>query len=602
MKAGLLATIRWAEGFNSSSVEDYEGDALGPGSKNLLIDGEGKLKAFKGLTALSGNGSRVMFPFGASWAGLGDSGGDEARGSIFAGPGLSLIYIGLGDLILSGTSLATAASTVLAIRLLRSGSYTSGGALNGPFTAGLPAPLAGVLSAKPATVGTLTGAVSIKHTWVRNSTGAEGNASDASNVVTFATQVAQYVISETPPNGADRVRIYASPRGFGGTGPQYFYIEKAASEFTGGTPVDLDFSDADLQARLAPIDHNVPPEGVWAFQLESAWAVVGCYGDTVDGVTVDTPGNSISVSKVNRYEAFPADFLLGLPSAPTGIAQRASDAFIYIWGKSWLGACSFTGSTPPMSFQVLWASTGFANQHSACVAAGGQLYGFSSKRGPIRIQSDGEPDTKFADKIQKTVETWNPDNVVVGNDPDHTQVIYMHGSEMLCFNTTIEKWSSPIDISATPVSVAGSIVSCATNGSSLAFSVNNAGTFTPYPFNTGTSGSVWEAYSTWRTGGGPGLLKTIGPVRSRFKHDDLARVITTKIFKQNSNGVYSTASASKTITRTITETGDQELPIIKSNVRNAKAFCLYQTGRSGSSGESAPISFEVMGTINFVRK
>lgn len=601
MKAGLLSEIKFEEGFNSSHVEDYEGDCLSVGSKNLLIDGESKLRAFKGLSSLSGLGSSVMFSFGAGTAGLAKSAGLEGKGSIFAGPNLAAAYIGRGDVLIDRVSLATLASTVPALRLLRSGSYVGSGA-NGPFTWGLPAPVAGVLSAKPATVGSLTGAISLKHTWVRNSTGAEGNASDASNVVTFATEVAQYVISETPPNGSDRVRIYASPRGFGGTGPHYFYIELPASDFAASTPVDLDFSDADLQARLAPIDHNVPPEGVWAFQLESAWAVVGCYGDTVDGVTVDTPGNSISVSKVNRYEAFPADFILGLPSAPTGIAQRASDAFTYIWGKSWLGACSFTGSTPPMSFQVLWASTGFANQHSACVAAGGQLYGFSSKRGPIRIKSDGEPDTKFADKIQKTVETWNPDNVVVGNDPDHTQVIYMHGSDLLCFNTTNEKWSTPCSIADSPVSVSGSIVSCATNGSSLAFSVNNAGTFTPYPFNTGTSGSVWEVYSTWRTGGGPGLLKTIGPVRSRFKHDDVARVITTKIFKQNSNGVYATAVASKTVTRTVTGTGDQEHPVIKSNVRNAKAFCLYQTGRSGASGESAPINFSVMGTINFVRR
>lgn len=671
MKAGSLSTIRYTRGFSSSHAEDDEGDFLVTGSKNLIVDGGGQLKAFKGVTALAGVGSRTMFAFGATYAGLADSGGNNAKGSIFAGPGLSLIYIGLGDVILTGTSLATAAATTLALRLLRSGSYVGGG--NGPYTAGLPAPIAGVLAVKAATVGTLTGAISIKHSWVRNSTGAEGNASNASNVITFATQVAQYSITETAPNGADRIRIYPTPRGFGSTGPNYYYVEKAVSTFrrtvtdvvTNGTTtitsataawtaadvgatvtlsgggsltttiasvtnstdvvlnsapgwstsgntaiindlIDLDFSDADLQARLAPIDHNVPPVGVWAFQLESCWSVVACYGDTVTGATVAAPGNSISVSKVNKYEAFPADFILGMPSAPTGILQRASDAFVYLFGGSWLGACSFTGGTPPVSFQVLWANTGFANQHSACIAEGGQLYGFSSKRGPVRITTEGEPDTEFANRIRKTVAGWTAANVVVGWDSDHTQVIYMHGSELLCFNTSNEQWSAPIDISVSPVSVSGSVVSCATNGTSLAFSVNNSGTFTAYPFNTGTTGSVWEAYSTWRTGGGPGLLKTVGPIRGKFKHDDATTnpIVTTKVFKQSANGAFQTSSPSKTVSTTIAETGTQELPVVKSNVRNAKVFSLYQSARSlaAGSGESAPIMFEVDGTINHVRK
>jgi hypothetical protein len=500
---------------------------------------------------------------------------------------------------------------------------------------------------------------------VRNATGAEGNASIASNVITFAATKANYLITETAPNGSDRVRVYPTPRGFGNTGPHYFYTELAVSSFrrtltdvvTNGTTtitsataswtsadvgasvvlsgggslsttiasvtnstdvvlnsgpgwstsgntivvnqlIVLDFSDADLQARLAPIDQNVPPVGVWGFQLESVWAIAGCYGDTVSGATISAPGNSIAVSKVNKYEAFPADYILGLPSAPTGAAQRASDAFTYLWGGSWLGACSFTGGTPPLAYRTLWANTGFSNQHSACIAAGGQLYGFSSQRGPVRIDSDGDPDTEFARKVQKTVEGWTASNVVVGWDSDHTQVIYMHGSTLLSFNTTIEKWSAPIDISGSPMSISGSVVSCATNGSSLAFTMNNSGTFTAYPFNTGTSGSIWEAYSTWRTGGAPEKLKTIGPIRGTFKHDDAVtnRNVTTKIFKQNSSGVYQTSSADKTVTTTTTATGTQHLPLVKSNVRNAKAFCLYQSARS-AAGDSGPVSFIVEGTI-----
>lgn len=670
MRSAELANIHFSEGYNSSCVEDFEGDVLANGSKNLLIDGDGKLKSFKGVTALSGLGTSVMFSFGAGTAGLAKSGGNDGKGSVFAGPGLAACYIGIGDVVVDRVSLSTAASTTPALRLLRSSSYTSGGSANGPFTWGLPAPIAGVLATGAA--GSITGAVSIKHTWVRNATGAESNASVASNSITFAATKASYSITETAPNGADRVRVYPTPRGFGLTGPNYYYTELTVASFrrtvadvvTNGTTtitsataawtsadvgatmvlsgggtltttiasvtnstdvvlnsapgwstagntaiinqlIVLDFSDADLQARLAPIDHNVPPVGVWAFQLESVFAVVGCYGDTVTGPNVSAPGNSIAVSKVNKFEAFPAENILALPAAPTGIAQRASDSFTYVWGTSYLAACTFTGGTPPLSLQVLWANTGFSNQHSACIAAGGQLYGFSSQRGPIRITSDGEPDTEFAKKVQKTVEGWTAANVVVGWDSDHTQVVYMHGSTLLCFNTTIEKWSSPVDISASPMSIVGSVVSAATNGSSLAFSFNNSGTFTAYSFNTGTSGSIWEAYSTWRTGGAPEKLKTIGGVRGSFKHDDAVTntSITTKVYKQDSNGIYQTSSAAKTSTRTVAAVGVQHLPPIKANVRNARAFLLYQTGRcvASGSGESAPISFIVEGTIQTTR-
>ena len=434
MKSALLAEIKGSLGFSSSHPEDDESDYMSTGSKNLIIDGQGRIRAFQGVTALAGLGTRVMFPFGATYAGLADSGGNNGKGSVFAGPNLAIVYIGIGDVVLTGTSLATAASTTPALRLLRSGSYTSGGSANGPFTWGLPAPTAGTLAAGVA--GSITGTVNLKHSWVRNATGAEGNASIASNVITFASTKANYLITETAPNGADRVRIYPSPRGFGNTGPNYYYSELSVSSFrrtltdvvTNGTTtitsataswtsddvgahvvlsgggsltttiasvtnstdvvlnsapgwstsgntavvnrlIVLDFSDADLKAILAPIDHNVPPVGVWAFQLESAWAVVGCYGDTVTGPTVSAPGNSIAISKTNKYEAFPAEYVLGLPSAPTGMAQRASDAFTYIWGTSWVGACSFTGGTPPMSFQVLWGHCYWSNGKCA-----GQFY------------------------------------------------------------------------------------------------------------------------------------------------------------------------------------------------------------------------------------
>ena len=255
-----------------------------------------------------------------------------------------------------------------------------------------------------------------------------------------------------------------------------------------------------------------------------------------------------------------------------------------------------------MSFQVLWANTGFANQHSACISAGGQLYGFSSQRGPIRIDAEGNPDTTFADKVTRTVEAWTAANVVVGWDSDNNMVIYMHGATLLAFNTTLERWCAPVVISESPMSISGSAVSAVTNGSAIAFSFNNSGTFTAYSFNTGTSGSIWEFYSTWRTGGVPGKLKTVSGLRSTFKHDDAASFpnLTTKVFKQGSNEGYQTSTPSKTITTAISSPGLQYIPLSqgKLNVRNAKAFLVSQSARSsGGGGSSGPVAIQVDGTI-----
>src|SRR5882724_144115 len=261
MRARPLDTIRFNEGFASSLPEDSESNFMITGSKNLIIGGDGRLTSFKGVTALSGSGSSVMFPFGAGTAGLALSSAIAGKGSVFAGPNLACCYIGYGDVLIDRASLATVASTTPALRLLRSGSYTSGGLANGPFTWGLPLAGAGTLSAGVA--GSITGAVSIKHTWVRNATGAEGNASLASNSITFAATKANYSITETAPNGADRVRIYPTPRGFGSTGPNYYYTEITVASFrrtltditTNGTttissPAQAQWTAADVGATV----------------------------------------------------------------------------------------------------------------------------------------------------------------------------------------------------------------------------------------------------------------------------------------------------------------------------------------------------------------
>src|SRR5262249_54009034 len=155
----------------------------------------------------------------------------------------SAFFIGSStDVTIAGTALTVAASTTLSFRLLSSGSYAGT-----TFTSGLAAPSACTLYVKSASSGLLTGAISVKVTRVRNSTGAESNASDSSNVITFAAQQGVLQFNSSTSNGSDRWRIYASPAGFGTTGPNYLWKEIADSALSTidghASSYLLDFSD-----------------------------------------------------------------------------------------------------------------------------------------------------------------------------------------------------------------------------------------------------------------------------------------------------------------------------------------------------------------------
>lgn len=335
---------------------------------------------------------------------------------------------------------------------------------------------------------------------------------------------------------------------------------------------DFEWASGDLVGKdLAPILDYPPPPAVYACAIEDALAVIGCYGDSTSGVTATTPGTAINVSLPLFPESFPPDNLLFLPEPPVGVLSRASDNFAFIGCKNSMHALTYTGGSPPMSLQSVWANVGVAAQHNMCIAEGGRLYVFTNgKRGPARIAVDNEPDFQFAADVVDDMSGWTPSNVVVGWDNDHQLVCFMHGKTIIAFNSQAEVWCAPLDLTSL---VTGNICACVTVNGAMLIATNDGTTMRLYNFNAGT-GAIYEIYTPWH--------------RSDAMHDmvfyvelsvrsDTTNAITLKIYK---NGSSVTAQATKTITPTAG--GQQELTCQRPKVTCAKSHQLYIKQQSGT--------------------
>lgn len=607
-----LAHIGFSGGYNSGAPQDYEGDILAYGSKNLIYREDGKPVVFPGIVTSTDVGTRSMFPFASgSWVGLGvyADGASSGQGAVWSGPGLSMWFTGNGGtLVKDGASLSTTASLTPQMRLRVSSAWTGAG--TGPYNVGVAAPAAPTLAVKSGSSGNIRGAISAKITAVRNATGAESNASNVSSVVTFNGETARLTFPSLGSNGEDRWRIYLPKQGFADKGNFYFWKEITDGDLSTIDAVarsyEINYTDADLEPRLAPIDNDVPPSSWYGLIMEGACALIGCYSD-VSGISV-VAGAAIAVSLPNHPEAFPADNRLFLPGSPTGVITLASESHAWVFGNNWLGALVYTGANPlPMSFQLVWAGTGFPYVNSACVAGDGRLYGCSSQRGIVRMGIDGQPDVEFARPVQKDTESWTG-NPIVAWDQYHQLVHFMNGTTILSYSVASQKWCAPCDISTQTSAVTGTIIS-ATSGiisspvSGMFLSILNSGggtlrsaIYAPPSFG---DGSTWEAYSTWRMPS-PGVRKTITNAGGMFNYNKTTGSITTKFYANNS------ATASKTATQSVSAVGTHNLVVNpKPNIRNARNFRVYQSavgaGPGTNSSNSGPLHVWVEGVTNSIR-
>jgi hypothetical protein len=577
-----LSETLFNEYLSNSSLASGRRGACGPGSKNLVFLGDGRSQCFKGPSIINSvSGGRLMFnAIDGGYASLGNF-NTAGIGNIIGLIARALGIIGSGQVYINGVDRSISASTALQLLLYVSGSYTGTG--TGPYTAGLSQPTAPTLAVTPTVSTIMAGTYSTVHWFVRSATGGRSRRSSPSAVVvnsgfTMRHTVAGADLTTASTNGYDRLGIGRTASGFGATGPHYEETEIAISSLTTVDGVansyEINSADGSLVGKdLAPILDYPPPAAPFAAALEDVIAVIGCYGDIAAGVSTTSPGTAIAVSLLVFIESFPPDNLLFLPAPPKGVLSRASDGYVFIGGEGYVAALLYTGGKNPLSLRVIWPTTGIASPNGWFLGEGGRLYAASGKRGLVRINESGEPDTTFAQDVVDDTASWVMANVIGGHDADHNRDVFGHGQTLLLFNPQREKWDTPIDLSG---KITGNLCAATPVSGGLLLAANDASTIRLYTFNSGT-GMIWEAY---------GEIHLSGDIQSQLFQAEIAlRTDTTNniTFKLFTNGETSPA-----VTKTLTpsRTGKTHLPTQKPNVRGAKSWQVYlsQTSSGGDCG------------------
>lgn len=281
--------------------------------------------------------------------------------------------------------------------------------------------------------------------------------------------------------------------------------------------IEIEWTDGQLAgAPFAPIDDFPPPAALFGGTLNDTGWLDGCYGDTAAGQAPATLGATIVTSLPLKFESWPPNNLIYTPQPPTAHAGRAADGYEYRAGQSSLGALVYTGGDPPISFQLRWPNTGCLAPHNMVVAGDGRLYIFTAQAGLARIGEGDEPDTEWATPFSDDTSTWNPAEVVMGEDgkgesgnntPD-AFVCACHRKMVLPFNRVIDRACTPCDLTG---KIRGNIIAAANSpNGELYLCANNVRTVSDL-----TTTDV----------GAPPLRKIISSPTAAFTNDDIGQVV-----------------------------------------------------------------------------
>lgn len=571
----------------ASSLARFTGglNYLAKGTKNLLCLGSGKATAYKGPVLQTGvNGSKQLMSAAEGYAGLGDF-NTTGVGSVFRVLA-ALFFIGAGLVRYNGVSLSTSATTALQILLLSGGTYS-----NGPWLAGLVQPAAPAVAVR-AVAGKVNGSVSIVIWRIRSSTGARSIRSLPSVVIVPANETVRVTMPALDSNGQDRWGVGVTQVGFGFPGPHFKLKEVADTALStiDGVPrsVEIDWTDAELVDQpLAPIEDFPPPAAVFGGALNDVSFVDGAYGDITTGVTATAPGSTIATSLPLHPESYPADSLLFPPDPPVNLL-RGGEGYYYRLGRVSMGVVTYTGGTPPLSYQIIWPSVGIAVPHNACVGDDGRLYVWIGKPARIVGRSE-EPETAFGDEVADDFEGWLDEDVVLGWDARRQVMCYFNKAldKVMPFNTATGAWCSPLFLTG---KITGQVISAVTFNRDLLFTTNDAAVLRLYKFDGGT-GTVVEVVTPWNRA----ELESdnIFRVQVDWRADNFANNLEIRVLV---NGDDNPANAVAVKTVTLPRTGLQSVKTQKPRVVNAKSFAIHLKQTCTGGSDAGPEKVVALGT------
>lgn len=339
--------------------------------------------------------------------------------------------------------------------------------------------------------------------------------------------------------------------------------------------VEIEFRDGDLAgASLAPTRSFPPPAAVFGGTIQDVTFVDGAWGDVTDGVSAASPGTAIVPSEPLFGEAFPPDNAIFTNSTPTALI-RGGDNLYWRFSANSLGAITYKGGQPALSYQTIWENTGILSPHNAVIAKGSRLYCITGKRGLVRIGVDGEPDSSFSARVADDFANVDPRNVVLGWDSDHQFVCYMYMKTIWAFNVQDEIWCAPSNLNGL---ITGNICAAVTIDNTLHIATNDGSTIRLYKYNAGT-GTVIKVATPWKHAENENDSVSILHVSMRA--DNTANQVSVKVYGFGDDG-----AVLSSMDITLARTGLQTLPTLKPNVAGLRSHKIVVSHQStgGDSG------------------
>jgi hypothetical protein len=362
-------------------------------------------------------------------------------------------------------------------------------------------------------------------------------------------------------------------------------VSMTLSRGEGGTErtVVIEWRDGELVGQeFAPTRDFQPPAGLFAGALEDVLFVDGAYADAAAATSGSNPGSAIAPSERGRPESFSPDTVIFTNDTPTALIR--GDGLYWRTGRNSVMVIRYLGGDKPLSVEPVWEGIGILYQHNGCLGEGGRLYLWATERGPVRMGTDGLPDTGFANEAADDLAACtNPAKRVLGWYPPMQVVVFCYEKKIWPYFTQLGLWGAPADLTGL---IGGTYIRSAVPDYDTLLISDDQDNLYEYNVGTGTVGKVRTGWMRARN-----MLDTIASVMVGARIDDDAEDVTIRIFADGDGDTIESE-----IPVTPARTGYQRLPVIRPNVQQCESYAIeVEIASTTATGDTGIETIEVFG-------
>jgi len=334
----------------------------------------------------------------------------------------------------------------------------------------------------------------------------------------------------------------------------------------------IEWRDGDLVGKpFGPTRSFPPPSALFAESLEDILIVDGAYADATSGVSDSVRGAAIAPSEPGKPESFSPDTVIFTSDTPTALLK--GDKLLWRFGRNSLHVIQYLGGDKPISVESVWQGTGIEYQNQACLGEGGRLYLWPSRRGLLRMGTDGLPEGTFAATVSDDLDECTDASIrVLGWDGISQALAVCYEKRVWPYFASLGKWGAPANLAATGI---GNIRSAVTENNLLILADDNDDL---WEYNVG-DGSIAKVRTPWVDAASS--LDTVAAVVASVRVDNVDNDVVIDVYADGDD----TAPASS-ISITPERVGFQRLPAAWVNVIDCTthAIEITLTSEGGDAG------------------